>query len=103
MKALLPKLLPHFCYLCNSIIKTSVFPLLSKSAKIIPVHKSVNEYRPLAILRFLSKVFESILRDQMNQEYGIYGIYLENRHANKQLLQSKIFNSISMINCYTLV
>ena len=64
MKALLPKLLPHFCYLFKSILKTSVFALLWKSAKIIPVHKSVNEYRPIAILTFLSKVFESILRER---------------------------------------
>ena len=61
VKALLPKLLPHFCYIFNYIIRTSEFPASWKKAKIIPIPKSSNEYRPIAILPFLSKVFESIL------------------------------------------
>lgn len=44
----------------------SAFPQKWKIAKIIPIPKSSKEYRPIAILPYLSKAFEIIMYKQMN-------------------------------------
>lgn len=66
LKILLPQLLPIITHIFNRIITTSNYPNRWKIAKIIPIPKPNSEYRPIAILPFLSKVFERILRNQMN-------------------------------------
>ena len=38
-----------------------------KKAKIIPVPKSSDDFRLVAILPFISKVFESIIKEQINK------------------------------------
>ena len=66
LKGILPKVLPYLTHIFNSIITTSTFPKLWKKSKIIPIPKTSNDYRPIAILPFLAKVFESIIHEQMN-------------------------------------
>ena len=66
VKCLLPKLLPYLVHIFNSIITTSCFPSQWKKTKIIPIPKPQNEFRPIAILPYLSKVFESIIHEQIN-------------------------------------
>ena len=66
IKSILPKLLPFLVHIFNTILTTSSFPKIWKKAKIIPVEKTSNEYRPIAILPYISKVFESILHEQIN-------------------------------------
>ena len=60
IKAILPKLLPYITYIFNTILTFSVYPIQWKEAKILPLPKTSGEYRPIAILPFLSKVFESV-------------------------------------------
>lgn len=67
LKALLPKLLPYITHIFNTILTTSTYPTAWKQAKVIPLPKSNNEYRPIAILPYLSKVFEKIMYKQMIQ------------------------------------
>lgn len=66
LRIILPLILPHITHLINTIITTSSFPVKWKLAKIIPIPKSNTEYRPIAILSFLSKVLEKILYQQLN-------------------------------------
>lgn len=68
LKALLPKLLPFITYLFNTILTKSIFPSGWKQSKIIPIPKSklYNDFRPIAILPFLSKVLENVMHKQMN-------------------------------------
>ncbi|XP_075170106.1 uncharacterized protein LOC142242408, partial [Haematobia irritans] len=66
LKTLLPALLPHFTYIFNTILTKSTFPKDWKIAKIIPVPKKCNDYRPIAILPFLSKIMEKLMNNQMN-------------------------------------
>ena len=66
LKGILPKILPFITHIFNTIITTSTFPQLWKKSKIIPISKSTNEYRPIAIVPFLSKVFESIIHEQIS-------------------------------------
>lgn len=56
--------------LINECIDEGVFPSVLKISKIIPVYKkgdaaNMGNYRPIAIVPVLSKVFEAILKDQM--------------------------------------
>lgn len=68
---LLPFILPYLTHLYNSILTTSEFPAEWKKAKIIPTPKNGNgnsvDYRPIAILPFLSKVFEKAVLRQMHK------------------------------------
>lgn len=66
VKILLPFILPYITHLFNHIITTSSFPCRWKHSKIIPIPKSNSEYRPIAILCYLSKVFEKLLHLQMS-------------------------------------
>lgn len=66
LKVILPHILPYITHILNTIITTSSFPEKWKHAKIIPVPKSNTEYRPIAILSFLSKVLEKILHHQIS-------------------------------------
>lgn len=66
LKSLLPKLLPYLTHLYNTIITKSTVPSSWKIAKIIPIPKTKNEYRPIAILPYMSKVLELVLKKQLN-------------------------------------
>lgn len=64
--------LPYITDIFNFCIITCEFPIDWKVAKVIPIGKienpvSVNDYRPISILPALSKVFESILTNQLNE------------------------------------
>lgn len=65
-KILLPYLLPFITCIFNKILTTSSFPSNWKKAKIIPIPKSNSDYRPIAILPYLSKAFERILHNQIS-------------------------------------
>lgn len=66
IKILLPYLLPYISHLFNTILTTSIFPKRWKHAKIIPVPKTTSEFRPIAILPYMSKALERIMHDQIN-------------------------------------
>lgn len=66
LKPILPNLLPFITHIFNYILLSSIFPSGWKRAKVIPVPKSNNDFRPIAILPFLSKAFENIVYDQIN-------------------------------------
>lgn len=66
LKQIVPVMLPYITFIFNTIITKSTFPGNWKYAKIIPIPKANNEYRPIAILPYLSKVFEKLLHQQMH-------------------------------------
>lgn len=65
LKILLPLLLPLITFVFNKILTSSQFPSNWKIAKIIPIPKKGSDYRPIAILPFLSKAFERIMHNQI--------------------------------------
>lgn len=79
IKLLLPKLLCQITHIFNTILTTSHFPSCWKYAKIIPIPKSRSEYRPIAILPYLSKVFERILQQQMTSYLNDHCLLTENQ------------------------
>ncbi|XP_075162815.1 uncharacterized protein LOC142235445 [Haematobia irritans] len=66
-KIVLPVLLPYVTYLYNTALMKSVFPSAWKKAKILPVPKTDNDFRPIAILPYLSKVLERLMYQQMTK------------------------------------
>lgn len=66
LKLILPKLLPFLTYIFNNIITKSRYPSNWKHAKILPIPKTKGEYRPIAILPYLSKVFEKLIYNQIS-------------------------------------
>lgn len=66
LKIILPFLLPFITNIFNKILTTSIFPTSWKTAKIVPLPKSDSDFRPIAILPFLSKAFERILHIQIS-------------------------------------
>lgn len=65
LKILLPQILSYVTFIFNRIITTSCFPTKWKYSKIIPLPKTKSDFRPIAILPFLSKAFERIIHNQM--------------------------------------
>lgn len=73
VKLILPVLLPYLVHIFNYCIYSSQFPEMWKCAKIIPIPKKSNpknpaEFRPISLLPFLSKVFEKILAQQIQED-----------------------------------
>jgi len=58
--------------LINESLEEAIFPNCLKTAKIIPIYKkgdktNLNNYRPIALLPVLSKVFEKVVNEQLNK------------------------------------
>lgn len=71
-KLLLPSILPFVTHIFNTILTTSIYPQRWKQAKVLPIPKSATEYRPIAILPFLSKSFEKLLHQQLSSYLNDY-------------------------------
>lgn len=76
LKIILPVVLPHLTHIFNSVVTSGIFPVQWKSAKVVPVPKTPkgDEFRPISILPFLSKVFEKILQKQIGQYLSTHNI-----------------------------
>ena len=74
VKSILPLILKFITHIFNTIIKFSIFPKNWKLSKIIPVPKGGNDFRPIAILSFLSKTFEVILQKQLNNHLSTHNL-----------------------------
>ncbi len=82
VKIAAPSLLTSLTHLLNKSISTSVFLDDLKLADIKPTYKcketlSKENYRPICILPILSKIFEGILDDRLEEFFdNILSIYL---------------------------
>lgn len=70
VKLLFPSICPMIHYIFNLIISTSKFPQAWKTSKVIPIKKkartlSLDNLRPISILCAISKIFERILKNQI--------------------------------------
>lgn len=79
LKIILPFILPFITHLFNSILMSSRFPNKWRHSKIVPIPKSAKEYRPIAILPYLSKVFEKLLHVQMSAFLSYSALVAENQ------------------------
>ena len=66
-KKIAPVISPILCIIFNESLTKGIFPSILKLAKVIPLHKAkskkiVNNYRPISIIPFISKLFEKIMK-----------------------------------------
>lgn len=100
IKILLPKLLQYITHVFNTILTTSHYPSCWKYAKVIPVpkSKSCQEYRPISILPFLSKVFEKIMHLQITDYLSTHDL-LTDRQSGFRPKHSCITALTDVTNC----
>jgi len=79
LKLILPKILPVITHILNCSITTSTFRNSWKIAKILPIPKSGTEYRPFAVLPFLSKVLERLTANQIVSFMDAHNILSEKK------------------------
>ena len=70
MKSIYQVIEHYILHIFNTIILTSCYPSSWKTSRIFPIKKKdrnfgLENYRPISILCSLSKIFETILKDQM--------------------------------------
>ena len=60
----------HLATICNLSFSTGVFPVILKTAKVIPIHKKnskleVSNYRPISLISNTDKSFEKLMRSRL--------------------------------------
>ena len=64
-RVILEYIIVYLTHLFNTILTTLEFPSMWKHTKIIPLPKHDGKYRQMAILPYLSKVFERLVHEQI--------------------------------------
>jgi len=65
LKLILPVILPVITDIFNAVLTQSVYPQSWKKARVIPIPKTNSDFRPIAILPFLSKALEKLMAEQI--------------------------------------
>ena len=70
----------------NQSLTTGIFPDNLKLAKVIPLFKkgdptSINNYRPISLLPALSKIFERVIYNQINNYFTLNNLYYEGQYG----------------------
>ena len=77
---------PILTKLFNMSYETGYVPKMMKNANIVPIFKSgdkrsPNNYRPVSITSIIAKVFESIIKDDLQKHIDKYDIIVNNQHG----------------------
>ena len=70
----------------NQCLTNGIFPDKLKIAKVVPIHKTddetmFNNYRPISILPTLSKVFEKVIFNQVNEHFHVNNLYFSSQYG----------------------
>ena len=70
----------------NQSLTTGIFPDNLKLAEVIPLFKkgdptSINNYRPISLLSALSKIFERVIYNQINNYFTLNNRYYEGQYG----------------------
>ena len=76
-------------FIINQCLKYSIFPEKLKIAKITPIYKGgdssfIQNYRPIAVLSTLSKVFEKIMYQQINNYFTSNNLFNKNQYGFRE-------------------
>jgi len=72
--------------LINESLNQGIFPEALKSAKVVPIFKkgdktNMNNYRPISLLPVISKVFEKVLNNRINQHLNENNLIDDNQYG----------------------
>lgn len=86
LKKISVSITPVLTDLINRCFVLGVFPLALKRAVVHPIHKagdrgSVSNYRPIAILTTLSKIFERILKNRLTKYFEEYNLFSDTQYG----------------------
>lgn len=95
LKLIYPHISHVLLHLINTILMTSIFPSVWKTAKVVPIpkNKSVScptDLRPISLLPVLSKVVEHIIKDQILLSIG-------NKISNSQYAFRRGYSTTSLL------
>lgn len=84
LKRILDVIISPLTRLINKAINANIFPSVLKVAKVVPIPKcdsadEPNKYRPISILPVFSKVFETILKNQMCMFFEQHNLFNQNQ------------------------
>ena len=73
----------------NQTLSTGIFPDSLKVAKVIPLYKKGNKslfdnYRPISILPSISKIFERIIFNQINDHFSSHNLYYDGQYGFRE-------------------
>ncbi|XP_077991070.1 uncharacterized protein LOC144445406 [Glandiceps talaboti] len=82
-------------YIVNCSLATGIFPDALKFAKITPIYKKgcaldVGNYRPISILPTLSKVIESVVKDQLLSFLDKFNILISTQYGFRKQYSTKL-------------
>lgn len=80
---------PYLTRIFNKMISTSMYPDDLKIAKIIPLPKECNatqvqQFRPIALLPVIDKIFEKILYQQLSSYFDEFNLFYECQYGFKK-------------------
>ena len=60
----------HFATICNLYFSTGIFPIVVKTAEVIPIHKKdfkpeVCNYKPISLLSNIDKIFGKLMHSRL--------------------------------------
>ena len=105
LKKIIGYIYKELTIIINQMIKSSIFPDDLKVAKIIPIYKKDNpelftNYRPIALLPAISKIFEKILSKQIHKHFNNNSLFINSQygyrpHHSTQLAALELATRIS--------
>ena len=89
------EIVPFICRLFNLCIDQGIFPSVFKSAKITPVYKKgarscISNYRPISVLTNLSKVFETVIYNRLNNYFNEREILSKNQYGYRKGMSTEL-------------
>ena len=89
LKKLSTVISPTLTVLINQSIQCGVFPEKLKIAKVLPLHKKddkdiFDNYRPISLLSSISKIFERVMFNQINDYFNINKLYYKHQHGFRE-------------------
>ena len=102
IKRMLDTITPSLTHIINQSLSTGIFPDRLKIPKVIPLFKKGDEhildnYRPISLLKAISKVFEKIVFNQLYQYFTDNDLIFTSQYGFRKL-HSTEFASIKLVD-----
>jgi hypothetical protein len=106
IKNIIGELSTPLCSIFNLSFQMGHFPDQLKIARVVPIHKaddvlSVNNYRPISVLPFLSKVLERLMHNRLLNFLNKHNILTDNQYGFRENHATYIMALLKLIDKIT--